>query len=158
MTEPRTAPATPRELREQAATGPVPRFLLDDWRERYGIVAGITGRGDAGDRGFDLGLWTDAAVGDVMGRWRQFRSAEPGFPAVVLGTQVHGREVAWHPIMLGAAFKETGAKPLTQTPLKGPYLLHDAPRFEVQQALMQYEDLLPHALRGRNDRIDEPFA
>ena len=41
----------------------------------------------------------------------------------------HGREVAWHPIMLGAAFKETGAKPLTQTPLKGPYLLHDVPRF-----------------------------
>ncbi len=96
MTEPRTATAQPRELREQAATGPVPRFLLDDWRERYGIVAGITGRGDAGDRGFDLGLWTDAAVGGVMGRWRQFRSAEPGFPAVVLGTQVHGREVAWH--------------------------------------------------------------
>ena len=41
----------------------------------------------------------------------------------------HGRAVAWHPIMLGAAFKATGAKPLTQTPLKGPYLLHDAPRF-----------------------------
>ncbi len=41
----------------------------------------------------------------------------------------HGREVAWHPIMLGAAFKETGARPLTQTPLKGPYLLHDVPRF-----------------------------
>jgi 2-hydroxychromene-2-carboxylate isomerase len=41
----------------------------------------------------------------------------------------HGRTVAWRPIMLGAAFKETGAKPLTQTPLKGPYLLHDVPRF-----------------------------
>jgi 2-hydroxychromene-2-carboxylate isomerase len=41
----------------------------------------------------------------------------------------HGRTVTWHPIMLGAAFKETGAKPLTQTPLKGPYLLHDVPRF-----------------------------
>jgi 2-hydroxychromene-2-carboxylate isomerase len=41
----------------------------------------------------------------------------------------HGRMVAWHPIMLGAAFKETGARPLTQTPLKGPYLLHDVPRF-----------------------------
>jgi 2-hydroxychromene-2-carboxylate isomerase len=41
----------------------------------------------------------------------------------------HGRSVAWHPIMLGAAFKETGARPLTQTPLKGPYLLHDVPRF-----------------------------
>src|ERR671919_1965620 len=41
----------------------------------------------------------------------------------------YGRTVAWHPIMLGAAFRETGAKPLTQTPLKGPYLLHDVPRF-----------------------------
>jgi 2-hydroxychromene-2-carboxylate isomerase len=41
----------------------------------------------------------------------------------------HGRTVAWRPIMLGAAFKETGARPLTQTPLKGPYLLHDVPRF-----------------------------
>jgi 2-hydroxychromene-2-carboxylate isomerase len=41
----------------------------------------------------------------------------------------HGRTVDWHPMMLGAAFKETGARPLTQTPLKGPYLLHDVPRF-----------------------------
>jgi 2-hydroxychromene-2-carboxylate isomerase len=41
----------------------------------------------------------------------------------------HDRSVAWHPIMLGAAFKETGARPLTHTPLKGPYLLHDVPRF-----------------------------
>ena len=41
----------------------------------------------------------------------------------------HGRTVAWHPIMLGAAFKATGARPLMQTPLKGPYLLHDVPRF-----------------------------
>jgi 2-hydroxychromene-2-carboxylate isomerase len=41
----------------------------------------------------------------------------------------HGRTVAWHPIMLGAAFKETGARPLMQTPLKGPYLRHDVPRF-----------------------------
>ena len=41
----------------------------------------------------------------------------------------HGRTVLWHPIMLGAAFKETGARPLMQTPLKGPYLLHDVPRF-----------------------------
>jgi 2-hydroxychromene-2-carboxylate isomerase len=41
----------------------------------------------------------------------------------------YGRTVAWRPIMLGAAFKETGARPLTQTPLKGPYLVHDVPRF-----------------------------
>jgi 2-hydroxychromene-2-carboxylate isomerase len=41
----------------------------------------------------------------------------------------HGCECAWHPIMLGAAFKQTGTKPLMHTPLKGPYLLHDVPRF-----------------------------
>ena len=93
MTEPRTAGVAPRETREareQAATGPVPRFLLQEWRERFGIVAGITGRGDEAGRGFDLGLWTDAPVGDVMARWGQFRRAEPGFSTVVLGTQVHG--------------------------------------------------------------------
>jgi copper oxidase (laccase) domain-containing protein len=84
------------EARERAATGPVPRFLLDGWGERFGIVAGITGRGDGEGRGFDLGLWTDAPVRDVMARWRQFRAAEPGFPAVVLATQVHGSSVAWH--------------------------------------------------------------
>jgi len=33
----------------------------------------------------------------------------------------------------------------------------DAPRFDVQQALMPYEALLPAGLRGRNERIDEPF-
>jgi fumarate reductase flavoprotein subunit len=33
--------------------------------------------------------------------------------------------------------------------------LHDAPRFEVQRALMPYEQLLPERLRGRNERIDE---
>ena len=34
----------------------------------------------------------------------------------------------------------------------------DAPRFDVQQALMPYDELLPQALRGRNERIDEPLA
>jgi fumarate reductase flavoprotein subunit len=33
----------------------------------------------------------------------------------------------------------------------------DAPRFEVQRALMPYDYLLPQALRGRNERIDEPL-
>jgi 2-hydroxychromene-2-carboxylate isomerase len=40
----------------------------------------------------------------------------------------YGREVAWHPIMLGAAFKLTGAKPLLHIPLKGPYVIHDITR------------------------------
>jgi 2-hydroxychromene-2-carboxylate isomerase len=41
----------------------------------------------------------------------------------------HGREVIWRPIMLGAALKLTGGGPNMSLPLKGPYLLHDAPRF-----------------------------
>jgi 2-hydroxychromene-2-carboxylate isomerase len=41
----------------------------------------------------------------------------------------HGRTVAWHPIMLGAAFKLTGAQPLMHMPLKGDYMMCDLPRF-----------------------------
>jgi 2-hydroxychromene-2-carboxylate isomerase len=41
----------------------------------------------------------------------------------------HGRDVAWHPIMLGAAFKVTGAQPLAHVPLKGEYMMRDLPRF-----------------------------
>jgi copper oxidase (laccase) domain-containing protein len=73
--------------------GPVPRFEVPGWRERFGVVAGITGRGDTAGRGFDLGLSTDAPVGEALGRWRTFRGAEPGFEHVVLGNQVHGAEI-----------------------------------------------------------------
>ena len=31
-------------------------------------------------------------------------------------------------------------------------------RYEVQQALMPYEDLLPRRLQGRNERVDEPLG
>ncbi|MGH6913873.1 MAG: 2-hydroxychromene-2-carboxylate isomerase [Geminicoccales bacterium] len=41
----------------------------------------------------------------------------------------HGREVTWRPIMLGAAFKRTGALPNVQVPMKGDYMLRDLPRF-----------------------------
>ncbi len=40
----------------------------------------------------------------------------------------HDREVTWRPIMLGAALKLTGGGPNMSLPLKGPYMLHDAPR------------------------------
>ena len=43
----------------------------------------------------------------------------------------HGREAFWHPIMLGAAFKLTGAQPLVRTPLKGDYMMRDLPRFRT---------------------------
>ncbi len=83
-------------LREIPVVGPVPRFEIPGWRDQYGVIAGITGRGDLPGRGYDLGLWTEAPVGEVMTRWRAFRAAEPGFTAVILGNQVHRTEVAWH--------------------------------------------------------------
>jgi len=79
-------------VREALRPGPLPLYDLPDWRS-HGIVAGITGRGAEPGRGFDLGLWTDAPVGEVMSRWRAFRGAHHGFDAVVLGNQVHGTVV-----------------------------------------------------------------
>jgi 2-hydroxychromene-2-carboxylate isomerase len=40
----------------------------------------------------------------------------------------HGREVAWKPILLGAAFKATGLPPLPSIPLKGDYAFRDVQR------------------------------
>jgi 2-hydroxychromene-2-carboxylate isomerase len=37
----------------------------------------------------------------------------------------YGRTAAWRPVLLGAIFKETGAAPLTQVPLKGEYSRRD---------------------------------
>lgn len=76
-----------KELRELPVHGTIPRFDIPDWHERYGVTAGITGRG------FDLGLWSKEPVGEVMSRWLAFRRAMPEFPAAALGNQVHGVEV-----------------------------------------------------------------
>ena len=40
----------------------------------------------------------------------------------------HGRAVDWHPMLLGVAFKQTGAMPLTEIPIKGAYAKHDFER------------------------------
>jgi YfiH family protein len=82
-------------LRETREAGTVPRFELSHWRERYGVLAGVTARGAAGQP-FDLGLWTAQPVGEVMTRWRALHRLEPGFHATVLANQVHGTDVAWH--------------------------------------------------------------
>lgn len=42
--------------------------------------------------------------------------------------QRFGRQVKWRPILLGIVFRETGAVPLTQAPLKGEYSLRDFSR------------------------------
>jgi len=40
----------------------------------------------------------------------------------------HGRDVDWHPILLGIVFRATGGAPLTEIPLKGDYSKHDFAR------------------------------
>jgi len=83
-------------LREAPLPGAaVPRMEIPGWRARYGVVAGITTRGTH-HAPFDLGLSSDRPVGQVLGQWAAFRAAEPGFPLVVLGRQVHGTETSWH--------------------------------------------------------------
>ena len=80
------------EVRE-APIGDValPRLELTEWADRYGVVAGIT------TRPLSLGLWSEEPVGQVMGRWRAFRTAFAArFPTIVLAHQIHGTAVRWH--------------------------------------------------------------
>ncbi len=80
---------------ERVAGAPVPLAELADWRERFGVVAGITERGEAGD--FSLGLWSGEAGPGVSDRWRAFRRwMAPRFPTVVLSHQIHSAEVRRH--------------------------------------------------------------
>jgi polyphenol oxidase len=83
----------PSILAEVPIPGPVPRYEIPGWQQRYGVVAGITGRGSGPGRGFDLGLWSREPVGEVMNRWLAFRRGMPEFGAFILGNQVHGAEV-----------------------------------------------------------------
>jgi polyphenol oxidase len=79
----------------QHPTAPVPVAELDEWRERYGVVAGITERGADGQ--FSMGLWVEEPAVSVHERWRAFRRwMTPRFPAVVLAHQVHSAHVRWH--------------------------------------------------------------
>ena len=83
----------PLRIAETLAPGSLPRFEIPGWRECYGVVAGITGRGTESGRGFDLGLWTGEPVGEVMNRWLALRRDMKEFGALVLGNQVHGTAV-----------------------------------------------------------------
>jgi YfiH family protein len=80
-------------LSEEAVSENPPRFELTAWARDYGVIAGVTGRGGEAGRGFDLGLWSDAPVGEVMTRWRTFQRALPAFSSTILGNQIHGTEV-----------------------------------------------------------------
>jgi YfiH family protein len=73
----------------------VPRAELVEWRERFGVVAGITERGP--DGGFSLGLASREPVGAVVERWRALRQAvRPAFPALQRAHQVHRTTVKLH--------------------------------------------------------------
>jgi copper oxidase (laccase) domain-containing protein len=77
-------------VRETPVPGPIPRYEIPGWEEQFGVIAGITGRGSAPGRGFDLGLWSQEPVGEVMNRWLAFRREMSEFSAIALGNQVHG--------------------------------------------------------------------
>lgn len=80
-------------LDETPVPGAVPRLELAEWRERYGVVAGITARGD----GFDLGLHSTDPAGAVLDRWhRLFADLRPGFSGFAVARQVHATRVTLH--------------------------------------------------------------
>lgn len=81
---------------ETRRPGDLPLWEVPGWRERFGVTAGITGRGDDAAHPFDLGLWSRAPVGETMGRWRRFLAAFPECPGAVMAHQVHGATVLWH--------------------------------------------------------------
>ena len=89
---------------ESAVPGAIPRYELTEWREKYGVTAGIT------VRPFDLGLWGNDPSGEVMARWRQFRDGM-GFSRYVLGHQCHGTDVVWAG-RSGTAGEAGGSNPL----------------------------------------------
>ena len=88
--------AAPRTLTESPVAGaPVPLAELAEWLDWFGVVAGVTERGAAGD--FSLGLWSGEPTGRISERWRAFRRWHaPRFPAVVMAHQVHGTNVRVH--------------------------------------------------------------
>ena len=88
--------ARPTVLRERASASGVPRFDLEEWRRRFGLVAGVTGRGDRPGLGFDLAFRQGEATEAPRARWEALRTAEPGFDGFIRGAQVHGTRVEWH--------------------------------------------------------------
>jgi YfiH family protein len=97
----RTADAAPvrrTELIETPVAGsPVPRAELEEWAARFGVVAGITQRGDDAPP-FSLALRApDESAETILERFRTFRAAmRPAFPAMQMAHQVHGADAIWH--------------------------------------------------------------
>ncbi|HKI94330.1 MAG TPA: laccase domain-containing protein [Gemmatimonadales bacterium] len=83
----------PAQLDETPQSGHPPRLELVEWRERFGVVAGITAR----DGDFNVGLGTAAPAGQVLTAWRTLLQAmAPRFQRFELGLQVHGARILEH--------------------------------------------------------------
>ncbi|MEX0955021.1 MAG: 2-hydroxychromene-2-carboxylate isomerase [Rhizobiaceae bacterium] len=64
---------------------------------------------------------------DAIEFWFDFSSPYAYFASLsieALAVQ-HGRSVAWNPFALGAVFKITGMRSLSETPMRGDYARHD---------------------------------
>lgn len=82
-----------RALAETPGPGPVPHLEIEQWREAYGLAAGITTR----DRDFDLGLFGPGRAGSVLAHWLAFhQSFGERFPDVVVSRQVHGKAIQFY--------------------------------------------------------------
>lgn len=96
----------PARLAEgDGAGGPLPWLAVPGWRERFGVVAGITTRGPTPEP-FDLGLAGSQGVGRVLDRWRVLGAAFPEFVGVAVARQVHGTRVLWQEPFRGFAIHE----------------------------------------------------
>jgi purine-nucleoside/S-methyl-5'-thioadenosine phosphorylase / adenosine deaminase len=87
--------ADPAERPRPAAA--VPRAELEEWRERFGLLAGITERG-GGTPPFSLALKSPEENAEtILERLRALRAdVRPAFTAFQMAHQVHGTRVAWH--------------------------------------------------------------
>src|SRR5687767_13323743 len=66
-------------------------------------------------------------MADPIEFWFDFSSAYGYFASREIDALAarHGRTVTWRPYMLGVAFKATGMRGLSGTPIKGDYARHD---------------------------------
>lgn len=75
--------------------------------------------------------------GTVIEFWFDFASGYAYFAAQDIDAVAErlGRRILWRPYMLGAAFKRTGARGLSSTPLKSDYALRDWKRIARQKGV-----------------------
>jgi YfiH family protein len=95
--------------------GSAPRLELAEWREQFGVIAGITGAGP-GPAPFDLGLGGTTPVATVLEHWRSLQRSLPDFSAVIVARQVHGSEILWHQTARGLVIRESADGHATATP------------------------------------------